>query len=170
MPFPSDFRWAQRWIPALKRFIGPHLLRPGTLEEDRLQGTDLIVLTAHRARIACRVRRPGYAVNGWEREITLTVWRESGAPCEFDKIVSGGWGDFFCYAHATRELPGAGGVLQPIVMLDLALLRPFLLAYTPIVEAQPNKDPVGERCFFRAYRLDTIVSYCGRGVIVAREP
>lgn len=168
--YRDDFSWAQRWIPALRRFIGPYLLRVGTLREDRHQATDLIVLDAEGIRIACRVRRPGYAKNAWAREITLTTRRESGASTEWDKMILGGWSDWFCYAHASADSPAMGGVLSPAFLLDLAPIRPYLVASAMAVPERPNGDPLGQRCFFRAFSVDQIMRACGRKAIIAERP
>src|SRR3989304_10383991 len=117
-----ELSWSKLWIPELRRLIGPHVLRPGNFREDALEGTDLIVLTADRLRIACRVRHPGKS-RFWGDQVTFTDLRESGAPCEADKGLRGGWGGLFFYGHATEDDP-ARGEIDPWFLLDLNLLRP----------------------------------------------
>jgi len=93
-----DWDWSNRFVPAIKRLVGPHLLTPAALEQDAHEATDLIVLVARDMRIAARVRRQGYA-DSFPYEFTIRARRDSGAVTELEKIVNG-WGDWFFYGHA----------------------------------------------------------------------
>jgi hypothetical protein len=101
MSYQSDRAWSDRFIPAIKRIVGPHLLEPSSLKVDTQQAADLVVLTGRNLTIAARVRRPGYA----ERhpfEFTMRAHRTSGARTELQKIIDR-WGDWFLYGHAINE-------------------------------------------------------------------
>lgn len=164
--YRDSFTWAQRWIPQLRRFLGSHAFRESTLEEDRKEATDLIVLRAPGLRAACRVRRPGYSER-FGNQVTVTCRRETGAPCEWDKMVLGGWGDWFCYAHATDESP-TKGTLRPIYLLDLAVIRPYLIEHHG-PEHGPNKDAAGRRCWFYAFPVSGpggILAHCGPDAVI----
>jgi len=163
--FRGEFEWSRQWIPALRRFIGPHLLREATLEEDRTQATDLIVLATAGLRVACRVRHPGYA-GKFGKEFTITCRRETGAACEFDKLILAGWADWFCYAHATTEGVTDGGKLQPAYLVDLRCARSWI-SRNHGRELGPNKDPVGSRCWFYAISIDALIAACGLDALVA---
>lgn len=147
--FKSEFSWAQTWIPKIKRYVGPMLLREGTLYEDRREATDLIVLRASGFRIACRVRRPGFAK--FKQEVTITAKRESGAACEWDKLIEAGFGDWFFYGHATNVAAQRGDIL-PRHLIDLSVARDWIKEnHGPLLG--PNKDAVGKRCWFYAVNV-----------------
>lgn len=152
----------------MRKYIGPQLLRPGTLEEDQKEATDLIVLKADGIRIACRVRTPGYLK--WKDEITITAKRESQARCEWDKMIVEGLGDMFFYGHATCDVvsePKAD--IHPRYLIDLRIARPWILA-NPGELRGPNKDAVGRRCWFRAFNLQQMKRELGNECIVAANP
>jgi hypothetical protein len=123
--YADDRKWADRYIPVIKRIVGPHLLSPAPLEVDQQQAADLIVLRARDMTIACRVRRPGYAKK-WPYDITIRSRRHSGAKTEFAKIVDG-WGDWMFYGHAQySEQIG----FSRWYLIDLAALRAAMIRDT----------------------------------------
>lgn len=101
MSYQSDRAWSDRFIPAIKRIVGPHLLEPSSLKVDTQQAADLVVLTGRNLTIAARVRRPGYAER-YPYEFTIRAQRDSGARTELQKIVDR-WGDWFLYGHAIND-------------------------------------------------------------------
>lgn len=153
--FASAFAWSKLWIPQMRKIIGPHLLRESSFEEDTKQATDLIVLKAQGLRIACRLRTPGYAADYGE-EITMTCRRESGAACEWHKMILGDWGDWFFYGHATHQTPSVGDV-RPYFLIDLAKARPILRC-KKWMESGPNKDDFGKRCWFHAFHVHSLLA------------
>ena len=166
--FDDDLWWQAHWTRQLRGFIGPYILRAATFEEDCKEATDLIVLRAEGFRIACRIRKPGQGyADKYPREITFTSRRESGAPCEWDKMIVGEWADWFCYAHATTASPQEGGTLRPAFIIDLHQTRQYFRD-NPSPE-RPNKDPVGKRCWFRFYNVDVLVKECGPQAIIAER-
>ena len=101
--FRTSFDRSKHWNPLIKLIVGQHLLRDSTLEEDTKEATDLIVLKSDGIRVACRVREYGYA-NTFPFDVTITCRRESGAKCEWDKMVLGDWADWFFYGHGSQTL------------------------------------------------------------------
>ena len=83
---------ANQFNERIKRILGSVVLNDPTLEQYRKEATDLIMFKADGARIACRVREPGY-LNFWD-DVTITCRRETGRECEYHKMILGGMGDF----------------------------------------------------------------------------
>lgn len=163
--FEGEFNWQRQFVLHFKRFIGPHLLRESTLEEDREEATDLITLRADGVRIGCRLRRPGYAKPPWDRQVTFTCERETRAKCEWDTMILGNWGDLFCYGHATDE-SAVVAQLKPAYLIDLALTRAYIRDnHGP--KLGPNKDAVGVRCWFYAIDVDPMIAECGIDALMA---
>lgn len=100
MSWQSDKSWSDRFIPEFRAVVGPNLLVPSTLEQDRLEAADLVVLRGRDLTIACRVRRPGYLA--YKHQFTIRCHRDSGAKTELEKIVEG-WGDWMLYGHADED-------------------------------------------------------------------
>jgi hypothetical protein len=96
--FRADFDWQMQFLPSIKAIVGPLLLRPAPLELDVAEATDMLVLHARDMRIACRVRRPGYA-DRYPWQFTLRSRRDNGIKTELQKVVEG-WGDWLFYGHA----------------------------------------------------------------------
>jgi hypothetical protein len=101
MSYKSDRVWSDRFIPAIKRIVGPHLLEESSLKVDTEQAADLTVLTGRNLTIAARVRRPGFAEQ-WPYQFTMRAERTSGARTELQKIIDR-WGDWFLYGHALND-------------------------------------------------------------------
>lgn len=157
--FQREKQWSDQFIPKIRQIIGPHILRPSTLKEDATEATDLIMLRAETLRIACRVRRPGYAIK-YGLEITITCRRETGHECEYDKMILGGMADWFFYAHAPD--------LMPRYLIDLEKARPIIVELVnvgTIKEQGPNKDVPGRRCWFFPVPIALL-----KRAIIARNP
>ncbi len=144
--FITEYEWSRRWIPTLCRLIGPHILREATLAEDQRESTDLTILKANGLRIACRVRRPGYAAK-WPHDFTITSRRESGAPCEWVKMIEQNWGDWFFYGHARGNEAESG--IQPWYLINLDRVRPWIRMN--LGKEQRNLDAPGRGCWFRSF-------------------
>lgn len=117
MSYASDREWSDRYLPAMRNLIGPHLLVPSPLEVDTQQASDLIVLRGRDMTIACRVRRHGYA-DRFPWDVTIRAKRDNGAKTELMKLREG-WGDWMFYAHASED-PGA---LARWYLIDLHVWR-----------------------------------------------
>lgn len=99
--YSTDRAYSDRFIPEIRRVVGPELLIVSTDEEDRTQATDMTILKGKDMKIACRVRRPG-VIEKWGWEFTMRSKRDSGAETELSKIVKG-WGDWMFYAFAKAD-------------------------------------------------------------------
>ena len=150
-----------RWEPWVKAIISQHLLIPATFEEDTQQGTDLRILKHGDIRIAQRVRKAGYTRN-YGDEITFTFGHENGMPCEWTKAVIEKKANLFFYGHASNDDPRTGEITHWF-FIDLDKCRGYLLSrdWTP---AGVNKDAVGRRCSFVAFKPDK----CFPEAIIAR--
>jgi hypothetical protein len=96
----DEKRWSDRFIPHIKALLAPYVIGEANIDDDERRNTDLILLRATVHRIACRVRRPGYA-SKYPGEITIRADRPSGTKTELHKIIEG-WGDFLFYGHAAE--------------------------------------------------------------------
>lgn len=151
--FSEEYAWSARWTPKIQQLLIPKIVRPATLGEEYEGESDLFTLVVHGSKIACRVRRPGYQ---HFPDVTVTCRRETGAPCEWHKMILGGLWDWFFYAHATSDDPATGD-LMPRVLIDLTHAREWMRAH-PGPELGPNKDAVGRRCWFFAFDVRAIRS------------
>ena len=88
--------WSDRFLPAMKRILGEHLIGEAPKEEDMCRNTDLITLSMEPMRIACRIRKPKYIKHN---DFTIRYDVSSGRKTEFQKILDG-WGDYFLYGYA----------------------------------------------------------------------
>ena len=103
MSYQSDRQWSDQFIPAIKLIVGPMCILEGTEEQDCVEASDLVILRARGdLRIACRVRRPGYAASRYPWEFTIRSKRKSGMRTELPKIVEG-WGDWMFYGHSNAD-------------------------------------------------------------------
>lgn len=98
--YQVDRSWSDRYIPTIKRLVGPYLLEEAPFEVDTKQATDLIVMKGKDLMIAARVRRPGY-YEKYGNQFTIRCKRESGAETELAKIANG-WADMMFYGFADR--------------------------------------------------------------------
>src|SRR5262245_35775814 len=161
--YDHDRNYANQWIPKLRQAIGPHVLRVTKQAEDREEASDLITFEVPpKFRIACRVRRPRYLM--YRNEVTFTRRRESGAPCEWDKMILGDWADWFVYAIATAET-SREGELCPLTIIDLHVARPYLRKWGTSCRERVNRDESGFRSFFCALPIHQLRAQCGFHVI-----
>lgn len=137
-----DFDWQMRFLPTIRNIVGPLLLEPAPPELDMSEATDMLVLRARDMRIACRIRRHGYAEKyGWQ--FTLRSRRDSGAITELEKIKNG-WGDWLFYGH--EFYPGKVSILRWFV-IDLSAWRSHMMSGHPWGSDIPN----GDGTYFRAW-------------------
>jgi hypothetical protein len=136
MGYESDRQWSDRFIPAMKQIIGPHLLEPAPNEWDIGQATDLVVLQARNVCIAARVRRHGYA-DRYPYEFTVRSERDSGAATELRKVTDG-WGDWMFYGHSGAD----GRGFDRWWLVDLRAFRAALIRDRNAVRctAKSNND------------------------------
>lgn len=142
--FEYDKRWSDKYITAIKCIVGPHLLAPSSLDVDRNEAADLVVLRAKNLTIACRVRRPSY--KSYRDEFTLRSRRPTGVTTELEKIVLG-WGDWFLYGHAAES----GAELAYWKLIDLNAFRAHLILNHGQIKSGEILNPDGTA--FRWYSI-----------------
>jgi hypothetical protein len=145
-PVAVDRTFADRFLPEIQRIIGPYLLTPSTVEQDRHEATDLTVLIARDVRIACRVRRPGYA-DRYPGQFTVRSIRTSGTKTELEKFIDG-WCDWFFYGHA---VDANHGPIDPWWIIDLAAFRSHLIRRPSRQAIRCEDQTNGDGTCFRAY-------------------
>ena len=92
--------WSDRYIPDIKRIVGPFLLEPTSFEIDTEQAADLIIFKASDMRIAARVRDNKY-LSKYPYEFTLRS-KSGNNKTELQKIIDG-WGDWLFYGFASKD-------------------------------------------------------------------
>lgn len=97
----SDKKWADKFLPQIKRILGETLICEPPIEEDQERNTDLIVLKMDSVRIGCRIRRNQY-YKRYCNEFTIRAGRPSGTKTELAKIIEG-WGDYFFYGFSDEQ-------------------------------------------------------------------
>lgn len=148
-----DFDRQRRYIPAMKRIVGEHLIGEAPAEEDAQRNTDLIVLRLEAIRIACRVRAPEY-MDKYGNEFTIRAGRPSGAKTELQKIIEG-WGDYILYGFHDE----GGDELAAWVLGDL---RAFRLWFQQETVRRAGKPPGSEQgnhdgsSTFRAFAISEL--------------
>lgn len=164
MSYATDRAWSDRFIPHMRRIIGPHLLEPSSVEVDTKQAADLVVFRARDVTIACRVRRHGYAAR-YPYEFTIRSARDSGARTELEKLTDG-WGDWMFYGHAAEFSP----VVERWWLLDLSAWRAALIRNRQ--QVAPKQQSNGDGTHFVAFdvRLFTTLPGCKPLVIAASHP
>jgi hypothetical protein len=118
--YKSDRQWSDQFIEQIKWIVGPLLLEDASFDEDATRATDLIILNARDRRIACRMRRAGYA-DKYPFEFTIRSERDSGAETELNKMIRG-FGDWMFYGHASET-----GSIARWMVIDLAAWRAHLI-------------------------------------------
>jgi hypothetical protein len=114
--------WSDKFIPEIKKIVGPQLLDEASFEVDATEATDLIVFKAKDIRIAARVRKAGLR-GDFLHQFTLRSKVRSGTKTELEKI-SEGWGDLMFYAHANADETS----FDRWFLIDLAAWRAQIIA------------------------------------------
>lgn len=151
MGYDNDASFAGKMTPLVIQIVGPHLLVPASLDLDRREATDLIVLTARDMRIAARVRRYGYY--NFRHEFTLRAKRDSGVTTELTKIING-WGDWLFYGHASQDAM----IIEHWMIICLKAFRAALIRHESSLHMgmRPNCD--GET-YFSWYDVRSFLPY-----------
>lgn len=139
LPYRIDREFSDRFIPAIKRIVGPELMEVAPADADMHEATDLIIFRARDAMIAARMRRKEVQ-SQWPYDITFRKSRVSGATTEFEKIRRG-WGDLFFYGHQAESLPNAISLWWLIDLHEFRYaLQDSQCRKVMICEVIPNKD------------------------------
>jgi hypothetical protein len=148
MSYAKNRAWSDQFIPAIKAVVGPHLLVEASFEVDTQQAADLVVMRADNVTIACRVRRPGYALD-FPWDFTIRAKLDNGHKTEFSKIIDG-WGDWMFYGHA-----GSEASLSRWFIVDLHKFRAELIRdqyrSEPVLPDPRRPIPNGDGTYFLAY-------------------
>jgi len=119
--YSRDREWSDRFIPEIKRIVGPFLLEAAPFELDAKEATDLIVFNVKDMRIAARMRKRGFAER-YMYDFTIRLERDTGAETELSKIRKG-FGDWLFYGHEDAERDWKVGLWW---LIDLAAFRATL--------------------------------------------
>lgn len=122
MSYANDRVWSDRFIPTIKRILGPLLLEESPVAVDREQATDLIVIHGRTVHIACRVRRFGFSKE-YGHQFTVRSKRDNGQVTELPKIIDG-FADWMFYGHAADS---ATNRIDPWMVINLDAFRSHLI-------------------------------------------
>lgn len=163
MSYSSDRVWSDQYLYLIKTIVGPYLLTEASAEEDNHRATDLIMLAADKIRIACRIRRQGYA-DRYPDDITIRSHRDSGAKTEFTKIFDDGYANWMFYGHVC---PHNRESLVRWMLVDLDGLR-WVKQNHPdqwhlTLHQQANKDGT----YFSVINVRRLADLTGMDLIIA---
>lgn len=105
-----------------------------TLNEDRRQGIDMIVVT-ETIKMSYRVRKAS-ALRYWEKGFTIRT-SSKGYPSELNKIMSPDFADYLVYGLAS---PDKFGIVDAAVMLDLKSIGAQLINDPSIIQNAIKQD------------------------------
>ena len=145
--FREDYDWQLQFVPRIQQIVGPLLIVPAPVELDTKQATDMIVLCARDMRIACRIRRPGFA-RLYPDQFTIRAKRDNGAVTELSKIIDG-WGDWLFYGHASLMDPEFDFSLW--YLIDLSAFRSHAIQHKEVL--RPEKRSNGDGTHFLAFDI-----------------
>lgn len=147
---PNELAWVRDkrrsdvFMPEVRRALSAHLILVGTIDEDREQGTDLVVLrTTHRS-VGVRIRDVEKYFERYRFEITVRKSRPSGAKTELQKLEDG-WIDLIFYGFGNF----ATGRLRAYRVLDCKALRAQMIRSQPPLKY--TDTPNWDGTTFRAY-------------------
>lgn len=101
MSFQADLAWGERFIPLVKRIVGPQLLTVSPLEVDQKRAADLILMRAEPIELGVRIRGQRY-LRSYPHDFTIRYARDNGARTEFSKVMDGLMTHMF-YGHALSD-------------------------------------------------------------------
>lgn len=154
MSYEKDRQWSDRFIPMLKLLIGQHLLATSSFEQDAYEASDLVVFNVLNRKIACRVRRYGYA-DRYQHQFTIRSQRDTGSKTELEKIMDG-FGDWLFYGHATVTESG----IVPWWVIDLNVFRNVMGSFKLAKFVQSGKGDNGDGTHFTWYDVRTFPANC----------
>lgn len=149
MSYLKDRKWSDRFIPEIKKIVGPLLLVESPDLIDMKEASDLILLRAKNLMVACRVRRPGY-LEKFPNDFTMRAKRDSGADTELKKITDG-FADWMFYGHSTEEENGQFSAWR---VLDLNVWRAYMIRSRELVNINQRMIPNGDGTFFVEFNVD----------------
>lgn len=166
--YAAQRAWSDRYIPEIKRIIGPLLLVEAPEQKDQREATDLILFTARNLDIACRVRRAKY-YNEYPYDFTIRKAATNGGKTEWDKIREG-FGDWLFYAFAADDDDPAEG-FSAWYVVDLDVLRAEMISMAVCAYNRQMPRPFisqdrtnGDKSGLRSYDLRTFLR---RDILIA---
>ncbi|KKK98229.1 hypothetical protein LCGC14_2644840 [marine sediment metagenome] len=137
--YQVDRLWSDAHIEQVKTLVGPYLLEVSPFKVDTEQAADLLILQNKSIKVACRLRRPGFAER-WGRQFTIRLRRTNQTKTELAKIIDG-WADWLFYGHVNDE-----GYIHLWWLLSLDVFRAALIRDGDRIrcEQKPNKDGTTE--------------------------
>lgn len=150
-------RWADQFTPHIKAILGQVFIEEATVEADRTENTDLVLVMAGK-RVAVRIRDLAErAAYNRRNEWTVRLRRPSETPTELAKLMDG-FGDYFLYGWGD---PAVHRVVAWTVF-DLAKVRSWLFAYVMAHHALPGKqqDTKDGSARFLALCIDAMPPRC----------
>jgi len=149
--YADDRSWSDRFLPEIRARLAQHVIRVAPEVDDRRKNSDLMVLGAGSARIACRVRRHQY-LDRYGQEFTVRAARESGADVELTKLLSG-FGDLVFYGFGDAEERR----LSQWFIGDLNVFRRWYFESLLRDGNEPGQlSPSAGGTTFRAFRIDAL--------------
>lgn len=134
---------ADIFLPEVRTALAKHLILIGSVNEDREQGTDLVVLRSERQSVGVRIRDVAKYFDQYRYEVTIRSKRPSGAKTELAKLEEG-WIDMIFYGFGDY----AASRLMAYRILDCRALRAQMIRGPALrFKDRENADGVG----FRAY-------------------
>lgn len=119
--YQRDRKWADKFIPAIKKAIIPHLQGAILDSLERENDSDLVAFKSGQLTVFARVRRDSYYVR-YPNQFTLRSHRKSGAKTELERIIAGE-GRYYFYGFAK---PKSRGNLVAWYLIDLDAFREHL--------------------------------------------
>jgi hypothetical protein len=116
----ASLDWARRFDVSVKRALGEATYQQASMKDDMERGTDFVLYTTGKSRIAARVRESYYWRKGLGADITIRRDRPSGSDTEIHRVMEG-WVDLIFYGFAADE--ESTGELTSWWLIDTIPLR-----------------------------------------------
>lgn len=151
MSYEAQRAWSDRFIPTMKKIIGPHLLESSPFEIDTQQAADLVVMRAKNLTVACRVRRHNYLAS-YGDQFTIRYAIDSGRQTEHSKIING-WADWMFYAFTFENEYRLD--FAKWTLIDLSAFRAHLILNHKRQHIKAEKKWNGDGSQLIAYRISS---------------
>lgn len=139
-----DKRRADIFMAAVRIALAKHVILVGSIDEDREEGTDLVVLRTDRKSIGVRIRDASKYFEKYRLEVTIRKSRPSGAKTELAKLEEG-WIDLIFYGFGDFDT----GTLRAYRIIDCKAWRAQMIRREPELKFKDKPNFDGTQ--FRAY-------------------
>lgn len=144
--YQYDREWSDKFIPEIKRLVGPYLLNVAPLELDTKEATDLIVFNTRSKQIAARIRDAKKYLPKFAEQFTIRSRRDNGTMTELEKIHRG-FGQWLFYGFGHDDL-----TIDPWYLIDLDSFRYHLRRESWAANGIKSQEiPNGDGTHFRAF-------------------